>query len=178
MNRFNECLAFTLGEEKGDSNDKADHGGLTHKGCTQAVYDDYRRSVGQPPRLVTQADDAEITDIYWHGYWKPIGGDTLPTPLDLVVFDTAVNSGPKMAIRLLQRALGVTDDGIIGYQTQKALHDDTVAGMIPHVVTDYLQFREQNYHRIVNNDPTQARFLDGWLNRCQALWDVTGEKPA
>jgi lysozyme family protein len=33
------------------------------------------------------------------------------------VFDAAVNSGPRQAIKWLQRAVGASDDGVIGGQT-------------------------------------------------------------
>jgi len=49
-----------------------------------------------------------------------IKGDGLPTGVDLMVFDAAVNQGPKWAAKFLQRALGVKDDGIIGPQTLAA----------------------------------------------------------
>jgi lysozyme family protein len=45
----------------------------------------------------------------------------MPPPLALLVFDAAVNNGVSQAKHLLQQALGVTVDGVIGPQTEAAL---------------------------------------------------------
>jgi hypothetical protein len=39
----------------------------------------------------------EAADIYRHDYWEKAGCDELPWPLDMVVFDTAVNMGVRRA---------------------------------------------------------------------------------
>lgn len=41
-------------------------------------------------------------------------------PLDFLVFDTAVNQGPRTAAELLQRAVSVQVDGVVGLQTLAA----------------------------------------------------------
>ena len=170
MSRFDECLKFVLGVEGGLSNDKADHGGLTNYGVTQATYDNYRSRV----RHLPQASVAGITldeaaDIYRQNYWKPIRGDNLPAPLDLCIFDAAVNSGVRQAVLFLQRGLGVDDDGLIGSDTLGAVTMDNQNGLTPRVVRDVLAQREFFYRKIVSNDPTQAKFLGGWLNRIKAV---------
>jgi lysozyme family protein len=60
--------------------------------------------------------------IYWTDFWLPIAGDKLPPALALLVFDTAVMSGVGRAVRLLQAALGVAEDGVIGPQTLSAIN--------------------------------------------------------
>ena len=57
-------------------------------------------------------EDARL--IYLAHFWRPIRGDELPPPLALLVFDAAVHSGPLTAIRWLQRAVGVLEDGRFG----------------------------------------------------------------
>lgn len=52
--------------------------------------------------------------IYHRDYWQAIRGDELPPALGILTFDMAVNGGPGAAIRLLQRALRVEDDGKLG----------------------------------------------------------------
>ena len=44
----------------------------------------------------------------------------MPQGLDLCVFDTNVNNGVHTGVVLLQRALGITADGIFGPQTNVA----------------------------------------------------------
>lgn len=169
MTRFDKCLAFTLKQEGGYSNVTGDRGGSTYKGITQVVYNNFRQNQGQPQLSVSQATDIEINAIYRNEYWKPILGDALHEPLDLVVFDTAVNSGVRKASKILQSCLGIADDGVIGNNTLAALRDDIAADMLSKLVRTYLDIRKANYYIIVNNNPTQVKFLKGWLNRLDAI---------
>ena len=169
MSRFDICLAAVSKLEGGASNHPADKGGLTMAGVTQATYDAYRRRKGLPPRPVTQSAPGERADIYRSQYWTPVRGDALPPPLDLVIFDMAVNSGPDRAIKTLQSALGVTVDGVFGAQTLRALQEDASAGQVDHLVSQVLELREAFYRGLVAKDASQKVFLAGWLNRLDAL---------
>lgn len=169
MSRFDTCLAAVLGIEGGASNHPNDRGGLTMAGVTQATYDAYRRRKGLPPRPVTQSTTVERADIYRSQYWTPVRGDTLPPPLDLVVFDMAVNSGPDRAIKTLQTALGVTVDGVFGAKTLQAVQEDAAAGRVDSLVRQVLAAREEFYRGIVARDASQKVFLAGWLNRLDTL---------
>ena len=111
---FAPALAAVLVHEGGYSNHPKDPGGPTMKGVIKRVYDDYRRSKGEPVRDVRQITDEELREIYRKRYWDLIQGDELPTGLDYVVFDGAVNSGPAQATKWLQRGLGVGADGVLG----------------------------------------------------------------
>jgi lysozyme family protein len=91
--------------EGGYSNHPRDPGGATNKGITQRVYDGYRRRRGLPLQSVRDISDAEVSAIYRAQYWDAIKGDELPAGLDLVMFDSAVNSGTGQATKWLQRAL-------------------------------------------------------------------------
>ncbi len=103
--KFSACLACTLREEGGLSNDPGDPGGLTNKGVTHATYDAYRAGKALYPRSVAQITDAEIQDIYLTGYWSAIGAESLPAGVDLSAFDYAVNSGPGKARQALAKAM-------------------------------------------------------------------------
>lgn len=96
---FPSALAFTLKYEGGKSNDLHDPGGRTNEGVTQATYDSYRGEKVWYKQDVFKMTDAERDDIYKHGYWDKITGDSLPAGVDLCVFDYAVNSGPSRALR-------------------------------------------------------------------------------
>ncbi|CDX55856.1 conserved hypothetical protein [Mesorhizobium plurifarium] len=123
--REQESLARVLAHEGGYSNHPADPGGATMKGVTQRVYDAYRRSKGLATRSVRSITSQELFDIYDRQYWDAVKGDQLPAGIDYVVFDGAVNSGPKQSIIWLQRALGPLYkgrvDGVIGLATIAAL---------------------------------------------------------
>jgi lysozyme family protein len=58
--------------------------------------------------------------IYRVKYWDACHCGEFPAPLAMVVFDGSVNPGPGFAIKALQRAVGVDQDGAVGYSTLAA----------------------------------------------------------
>lgn len=157
---FETALAKTLGFEGGTSDHALDRGGLTKWGVTQVAYSGWRQRQNLPSRAVTEMTEPEMRALYREDYWLPAGCDKLPDELGEVVFDMAVNSGPKAAIRALQRALRILDDGIMGPATISAAHE---AG--PYVALHFLKERAALYRDIVKRDPGQVAFLSGWINR-------------
>jgi len=119
--------ANVLRYEGGYSNHPDDPGGVTLEGVTQAVYDDFRDRKGLPRKALsasmrTSADwIAEQRDIYRARYWDALACDELPAGVDFAVFDYGVNSGISRAAKVLQRVLGVADDGTIGPLTLAAV---------------------------------------------------------
>jgi lysozyme family protein len=71
---------------------------------------------------------AMVEPIYKKGYWDKVNGDKLPSGVDYVAFDGAVNSGPSRGAKWVQQGAGATADGAIGPATLKAI---TLAGSIP-----------------------------------------------
>ncbi|GBU19676.1 MULTISPECIES: glycoside hydrolase family 108 protein [unclassified Methylobacterium] len=133
--RYNEALKRVLVHEGGYVNDPRDPGGATMKGVTQRTYDGYRKRLGLPSRPVSQITSAEVGEIYRRQYWAAVRGDELPAGIDYVLFDGAVNSGPVQSIKWLQRALGVSVDGVLGEATVAAAeaypdHDALVAAIL------------------------------------------------
>lgn len=116
---FERALALVLKNEGGFVNHPADPGGATKFGITRATLAAAR---GRPVSVaeVAALTRAEATEIYRRTYWARIAGDELPEGLDAAMLDFAVNSGPERAARLLQRVLGVAEDGRIGPRTLAA----------------------------------------------------------
>ena len=149
---FERALAWIWRAEGGYSNDRADHGGPTNFGISQAAY----------PTLDIRAltRDAAAA-IYRRDYWDACHCGELADGIAIALFDTAVNSGPRTAIRLLQQAAGVNADGVIGPQTVRAIRR---ADPLP-LIADLLVQRAMQYGRIAAADYSQARFHKGWLRR-------------
>ncbi len=129
MSRFQDALALTLQHEGGYVCDPADPGGATNQGITQGKYDEWRRWNGLSERPVKRLERHELEAIYFSGYWKEGRCDEMPARVAVVHFDACVNCGPAAAAKILQRAVGVEDDGIIGPVTLGALseHDEETA---------------------------------------------------
>ncbi|MGY6531509.1 glycoside hydrolase family 108 protein [Glycocaulis sp.] len=117
--RFAKALDHVLKWEGGYVDHPDDPGGATNFGITLATLQGWRG------RSVTKADvkaltKAEAGEIYKARYWDQCRCDELPEGVDAIVFDAAVNHGPGRAARLLQEALNVGVDGIIGPITMGA----------------------------------------------------------
>jgi len=169
---FEECLAFTLDIEGGHSSNKNDRGnrggGSTNRGVTQGTYDLYRREHGLSSKSVTRISPEEIRGVYKEFYWVPAGCGKMPDgETALLMFDAAVNHGAGGAVRLLQRALGgVPVDGDFGPKTENAL---ARTGDLEGLKGRFLKKRTDLYYHIVHNDSSQRVFLNGWLNRIDAV---------
>jgi lysozyme family protein len=175
MSRFETCLEFILAREGGYVNHPADRGGPTNKGITQKTYDDYRtrRSLGRMP--VVSISGEEIADIYRTQYWQRAACDNLPEPVDMVIFDAAVNSGPKQAVKWLQRIVGTVQDGAAGPNTLKAVEAYAAQHGAKALAKDVIALREMFYDEIVDRDPSQAVFKRGWDSRMALLRSAVSE---
>lgn len=165
--RFDDCLAFVLKAEGGKSDDPTDRGGRTNKGIIQREYDAWCRSHGRQPQDVWNITDEEVAAIYKQNYWDACSCSRLPVPVDMVVFDSAVQHGARKAIQLLQRALCVADDGVIGRDTMSALDEE--AGREHDLARDVIAARRDYYDAIVAAHPEQVKFINGWKNRVANL---------
>lgn len=108
MSHFDRAFEELLGHEGGYSNHPADPGGETMWGITADVAFDagYTGPMRDMPVAVAKR-------IYADKYWIA-GFDKLPYKVAFALFDAAVNSGIGQAVRWLQRALQVADDGKLG----------------------------------------------------------------
>jgi lysozyme family protein len=85
-----------------------------------------------------------------------------------------VNTGVTQAARFLQRSVGAEPDGRIGPKTLEALRA-LLERETPLAVAERLvRRREPFYRRLAEADPTQNRFLQGWLNRVEKLKTASG----
>lgn len=160
---FRTCMKPLLKHEGGFSDNKNDPGGATYKGVTQKTYDAYRDKKGLQRRSVRYMSDDEMSEIYYNFYWIPCGGKWLPSGVDYVVFDGAVNSGVRQSVKWLQRALrgqqlyegGI--DGQAGIQTQDAVNNAELGQLIEDICNQRLWFLQKL--------DTWQYFGKGWSKR-------------
>jgi len=102
-----------------------------------------------------------VRSFYKANFWDKVRGDELPAGIDYLVYDFAVNAGVNRAAKFLQQSVGATPDGAIGPGTMalvaKATPTDTLQ--------KFAQQKEAFYNSLAKKNPTQQRFLKGWLNR-------------
>lgn len=146
--------------EGGESNHESDKGGHTNAGVTQGAYDAFRSSKSQPKRSVEYITDAEISEFYRDGYWL-VAGYGLPDPLDFIVFQFGVVAGPGRSVKILQAVLEIEEDGICGPVTKDAAKRSNVKC----TCEEHVQAQNAYFDAIVDKDPTQEVFINGWHNR-------------
>lgn len=102
---FDSAFERLIGHEGGYVNQPNDPGGETRYGVS-------KRSYPEVDIKNLTLDGAKA--IYRKDYWTPIKADQMPYKVAFDVFDAAVNHGCDRAILLMQEALGVSQDGLIG----------------------------------------------------------------
>lgn len=113
---FDQSFEKLIGHEGRYSNNPADPGGETMFGVTKAVA----RAHGYAGNMIDLPLNAAKL-IYKSSYWDKARCDELPDAVRFDTFDAAVNSGVIQAVKFLQRAAGVQDDGVIGPKTLSAV---------------------------------------------------------
>lgn len=104
-----------------------------------------------------------VQATYCGQYWSAAHCQELPGILAYPVFSASVNCGHVTAIRLLQRALGIKDDGVFGDITRHAIHNTD-----SHILVNaFCEQWKRYYRKIVLADSSQAIYLKGWLNRIE-----------
>lgn len=107
-NTREKAIEWIIEAEGGYVNNPNDPGGETKYGISKKVY---------PNLDIKNLTKEQAAEIYIRDYWNKIKGDDLPFPLDICVFDFAVNSGISRAVKILQSEIGAVTDGIVGNDT-------------------------------------------------------------
>lgn len=154
---YPKIMAWIRGHEGGFVNHPEDPGGKTNFGITQRTYDAFRKSQGFGTRNVRMIEENEVNEIYDLQYWSRVQGNNLPAGVDYCVMDYAVNSGPGRAIKVLQRTLGIDDDGVVGAITLAAAREQNPVRIINDMCDERMRFLRKLRHW-----PT---FGKGWARR-------------
>lgn len=168
MRQFDDYFKIILEHEGGFVDHPSDPGGKTNygisllflKGLVLADGDiDHDGDIdGDDIKALTVNDSKKL---YKKFFWDPLHLEALVNEeLKLHVFDHGVNAGTKTGIKLLQRILGLTDDGSIGPMTIKAANSYT-----GNIVEKYKEARQGYYLAIIAKNPRLIVFKKGWLNR-------------
>lgn len=83
--------------------------------------------------------------------------------LALLVVDWAIHSGESLAVKALQRQIGVVADGVIGPKTRAAIPETPDARLL--VALRLLADRMRQQGKLITRRPMNAAYAYGWANR-------------
>lgn len=138
------------------SDDPDDRGGLTRWGISQRAY---------PNEDIRNMTEARAKELFRRDYWEGCQCDRLPDALAIVMADAAFNQGCGTAIRLLQKALNVKVDGVMG--------PVTIGMAVRNGDPDHLN--EFIAHRLLRYAGGQPKFRRGWFLRVLKLKDAIAD---
>ena len=163
-------LPFILSWEGGFVNDPLDKGGATNKGVTIATwkrcgYDkDGDGDIDVNDLRLISKDDV-LNRVLKPHYWDKWKADQIKSQsVANILVDWVWGSGAN-GRKIPQKLLGLTVDGIVGPKTLAAVNSSDALVLFNTIKAE----REAFLWRIVERDPTQKRFIKGWLNRLNAL---------
>lgn len=148
---FDDAFQALIGHEGGYVDDRRDAGGQTKYGISKAAY---------PGEDIPNLTLERAKQIYARDYWGPAGCDAVPDEAKLQVFDMAVNSGVKTAIKTMQLAVGSRADGVLGPNTLQAIQSMPPARFIARFNGQRLAF--------VADLASWPAFGRGWAKRIAA----------
>jgi lysozyme family protein len=144
---FDQAFDRLIDHEGGYVNNPADPGGETKFGISKRSY---------PTLNIAALDLGTAKAIYLKDFWNPLGNDAHPS-IKFQAFDFAVNSGIQTALRKLQAAIGVADDGHFGPLSRKRLSEIPVSDVLFLYNAERLDF--------ISRLSTFKDFGRGWARR-------------
>ncbi len=160
---FDIALKYVLKHEGGYVNHPSDPGGMTNLGVTAKVWEEWTKK-SATEAVMRSLTPAEVAPLYKRNYWDAVRADDLVSGLDYCVFDCAVNSGTRRAIRILQGCVGSTVDGSLGPNTMGAVARFTdTKQLIEDFSNERLEF--------LQSLPTFSTFGRGWTRRVNEVKD-------
>lgn len=145
---FDQSFERLIGHEGGYVADSRDPGGETKYGISKRSY---------PGEDIKNLTLGRAKQIYLRDFWGPAGCDAVPAGIRFDLFDMAVNSGVKSAVRTLQYTVGETPDGVLGPRTLQAVQSVEAMRLAVRFNAQRLVF--------MASLPTWPAFGRGWANR-------------
>lgn len=150
---FDAAIERVLGLEGGYVNRADDPGGETQWGISKRSY---------PKVDIKKLTRDGAKAIYLTDFWRKVNAEKLADGVAYQALDFAVHSGPQIAVRYLQRALGVADDGHWGPVSQAAADAMSESDTLLLLIAE-----RQEYMTRLSNWPSDGK---GWIRRmCKNL---------
>ncbi len=170
METVDQLIDDILRREGGYVDHPDDRGGPTNYGITQKTLSRYLGRAALVSEVKNLSEDV-AREIYERNYYYGPGIHKLPGEIRPFIFDSAVNHGPRRAIKFVQSVCNQADysppldeDGAMGPNTRRGAEwaQENMGQMF---LAALVEERRNFYRLIVANNPSQKVFLKGWFNR-------------
>jgi lysozyme family protein len=162
MTMFDISFDRTIGHEGGYQADPKDRGnwttGVIGKGELKGTK--YGISAMTYPNVdIKNLTVDQAKAIYKKDFWDKPGIERFQTVIQFQLFDAAINHGWATTVKMLQRAAGVKDDGIVGPMTIEAVNNT----FAPSDIVAYFLAERIEYFTKLSTFQTYGK---GWMVRC------------
>ena len=164
MTNFETAIKIVFDHEGGYGNDPDDPGGPTNFGL---IFEDMRQ-VGLPATVeqIQSLTPETAASIYKKLYWDAMNMDLIKdASVAICIFDQGVLQGAQTSLRMVQEIVGVDQDGELGPVTAAAINAQDPKKL----AISFTRLCMHRFARIVENNPSQAKFIAGWTDRIFSL---------
>lgn len=177
---FLEAMTVLESHEGGYENNPNDRGGPTNEGISLRfmlennlkAFDDDKDGVIDAPD-VKELTDNQIYEIYRENFWRKGNFEKIQNKnIAIKVFDISVNVGLRTGIKILQKSINelpphpkIKEDGFLGPETLSHVNDKPSTYIQETLLPTYRIECWHHYEKIIEKDPSQKVFRDGWEKR-------------
>ena len=184
MNKFKILHDIILKNEGFYSNNPNDLGGRTYCGISEKNFPDWPGwdiiDKYEPLKYNQEINDPylieQVERFYYIYFYNPMRvGDLNDVAIAAQYYDCGINCGIRPAVKMLQSSVNecigsdLKVDGVIGPRTINAVNSIDPNDMLLDI---YIKMRMDYYIEIGRENPSQRRFLDGWINRIGHTCDL------
>ena len=167
-------------------NIEGDSGGMTYCGISRRYHPNWKGwiYIDNDIKLSSSLKEASkslsnnyvvnnlVFEFYNIEFWHSIKGSSIKKQaIATEMFLSCVNIGIIPCIKLAQKTVGVTVDGLFGINTLTALNNTTSKMFCK----KYTELEIQHYKDLVRRNSSKAKFLNGWIARAYAVSDKNAE---
>ena len=160
MTTFDTAFDRVFTNEGGFTEDRDDRGNWTSGIVGQGELKGTKFGISAmtyPALDIRNLTKAEAKDIYRVDWWWALDMDKFRPAMSYQMFDAALNHGMRSASKMLQRAVGVTADGVIGPQTRGTVSTTDLDDVLLTFLAERLEF--------MTHIRTWGKYSKGWARR-------------
>ena len=151
-------------------NDPVDTGGCTKYGIILETLKEYHFDTNKDGVYTCEDVKALTLDnaksIYKKMFWDYFKADDIKNQsLAEYIVDGAINMGRGLIAKYVQTIVGVSVDGVVGTKTLEAINAHDQKDLYDKLKAK----RVDRYNKIVENNPSQKKFIKGWMNRVNCI---------